>query len=74
MDLNLFTLIAASGLPMSPKELASSSGAETELFARLLRLLSAVGFVQGAEESLYSPKLATKAMASPTIQSGYRFV
>lgn len=74
VDLELFTIVAASSEPLTPEELAAKSGAEPELVSRLLRLLSAVGFVSEVGEQLYGATPVTKAMANPALQSGYRFV
>lgn len=74
IDLDLFSIITASDKPMTPVDLAEKSGAEVQLVSRTLRLLSAKGFFHEANEELYSATALTKAMASSTMQSCYRFV
>ena len=74
VDLDLFALVAESDKPISPEELATKSAAEPELVARLVRLLAALGFFHDAGEELYSATPITKAAATSTLQSGYRFI
>ncbi|KAF4637258.1 hypothetical protein G7Y89_g832 [Cudoniella acicularis] len=74
VDLKLFELIASHSGPITAAELSSLSGGEDQLIIRILRPLSAVGFVKEVAEQTWVATPITKAMANDTIAAGHRMM
>ncbi|KAH7122681.1 sterigmatocystin 8-O-methyltransferase [Dendryphion nanum] len=75
VGLDLFTpIVARDGTSITSEELARVSGGEQMLISRILRVMASIGFVE--QDGLYSWRAneTTKAMASPPIAAGHRFV
>ncbi|KAF2238853.1 S-adenosyl-L-methionine-dependent methyltransferase, partial [Viridothelium virens] len=71
IDLDLFKLISDGSGTVSSGQLASASGGEELLIIRILRGLSAIGFVKEVEESRWAATPLTRAMAIPPVAAGH---
>ncbi|KAF2702772.1 sterigmatocystin 8-O-methyltransferase [Pleomassaria siparia CBS 279.74] len=74
VDLNLFEHIASKSGSITSRELATLSKADELLIARILRLLATADFVEESGEDQWSANDTTRAMTSPPIAAGHRFV
>ncbi|KAF1962612.1 sterigmatocystin 8-O-methyltransferase [Byssothecium circinans] len=74
VDLDLFQHISAKSGSISSKELATLTKADELLLSRILRLLAAADFVDEPDEDQWSANDTTRAMVSPPIAAGHRFV
>ncbi|KAI0397862.1 S-adenosyl-L-methionine-dependent methyltransferase [Xylariaceae sp. FL0594] len=66
--------IAASDSPTSAEELATATKANKLLIVRLLRPLSALGFVKETGLEEYAPTPITKALMDRALLGGYQFM
>ncbi|KAF2438301.1 sterigmatocystin 8-O-methyltransferase [Karstenula rhodostoma CBS 690.94] len=74
IDLGLFFHICSAPASITAKELSSVTKAESLLISRVLRLLASVGFVDETGEDQWAGNDTTRAMATPPIAAGHRFV
>ncbi|EMR61870.1 putative o- protein [Eutypa lata UCREL1] len=66
--------IAQSDSPLSADDLAKVSGADRLLIVRLLRPLSALGFVKETNQEEYGPTPITKTLVDRALLGGYQFM
>ncbi|KAI0480021.1 putative O-methyltransferase [Xylaria cf. heliscus] len=74
VQLDLFKHIASHNEPITSDKLASLSGGEELLIIRVLRPMSAIGFVKEIGERKWVATPLTFAMATEEIASGHRMV
>lgn len=73
IDLGLFDILSADG-PVAVAEVASKTGAETELILRLLRALDGMGFAKQVDTDSFAATPVSRQMTLPNIQAGVRFL
>ncbi|KAF2261350.1 sterigmatocystin 8-O-methyltransferase [Lojkania enalia] len=71
IDMKLFKLIAASQSSISAANLANATGSSEELIVRVLRVISALGFVQEVGENQWTANSITHTMCRPEMQAAH---
>ncbi|KAG9696217.1 O-methyltransferase, partial [Aureobasidium melanogenum] len=69
-DLELFDVLTKSGKPTSVNELASSTGVQPKLMARLLRYMASVRLVEEVDTKTFAANSITKTFAIPGFAGG----
>ncbi|KAI0401835.1 sterigmatocystin 8-O-methyltransferase [Xylaria palmicola] len=72
VDLGLFEAIRDHDGPVSSEALAGLTGGEELLIVRLLRAMSAIGFVDEVGERLWEANAVTRVMATEVLAAEYR--
>lgn len=69
-DLRLFDVLTKTGKPTSVDELASSTGVQPKLMARLLRYMASVRLVEEVDTKTFAANSITKTFAIPGFAGG----
>ncbi|OTB15976.1 hypothetical protein K445DRAFT_59919 [Daldinia sp. EC12] len=74
VDLNLFKLILEHDGPITSKELAALTGADEVFIVRILRPMTALGYVMESDTQTWVPTPITKEMARDEIGASHRML
>lgn len=70
IDLEIYESLVKKS-PQTSSELAKVTDGEPLLLSRLLRCLSAMGFVREVKEDTFAPSLVTSHMIKPNVRAGF---
>ncbi|KAK6000901.1 hypothetical protein QM012_002984 [Aureobasidium pullulans] len=69
-DLKLFDVLSKAGQPTTVDELASTTGVQPKLMARLLRYMASVRLIQEVDANIFAANNVTKTFAIPGFAGG----